>query len=163
MMNPLEQLSPRERRTVVGGGAALILVVLYFGIWLPLTDKMDALGRSVMQKRQDVAWMRQAAAEVRQLKGTSAASSTASGSRSLLGVINQTARPLLKGAVVKRVEEEQRDSVRVWIEQTAFDDLMRWLDLLERRHGVTISSLVIDRQDQPGRVNVRLIVRGGEA
>ena len=60
--------------------------------------------------------------------------------------------------ILKRVEEERQHTVRVWIEQVAFDQLIVWLDSLQRKYAITTASLVVERLDQPGRVNVRLIL-----
>ncbi|MGD8742418.1 MAG: type II secretion system protein GspM, partial [Granulosicoccaceae bacterium] len=93
----------------------------------------------------------------KQLRGSGAVARQSFGS--LLGVINSTARPVLKDAVLKRVEEDRANSVRVWIEAVAFDDLLLWLGDLQRGYGITASSLSAERLGKPGRVNARLILR----
>ncbi len=158
MRSFLAGLSPRERNLVIGGALFVIAAGLYFLFWKPLTAHVEQLEQRVTESQALYRWMQQAADEVHRLKGTSSTAPGVRGGASLLGLINQTARSVLKDAVLKRVEEDQRDTVRVWIEQAGFDDLVLWLASLRRQYAVEVSSIVVDRTDEPGRVNVQLIL-----
>lgn len=155
----LANLNSRERRIVLGGTAALIVMMAYLFAWEPLQNKRVQLEKSVAAQRSTYAWMQQAAQQVKILGGGAPATKVKSGS--LLGTINKTAKPVLTGAVLKRVEEDRQQGVRVWIDQVAFDDLIRWLGQLQQQYGIRVASLVTERHQQAGKVNVRLILQGG--
>lgn len=152
-------LHARERRIVSGAVVVLLIILVYVLVWEPLSNKRAQLQTSLQAQRNTYAWMQQAAREIRQLSRQGAGAKKQSGS--LLGMINSTAKPVLRGATLKRVEEDRQQGVRVWIEQVAFDDLVRWLGQIEQQYGIRVSSLVSERHNKAGRVNVRLILQQG--
>ena len=46
--------------------------------------------------------------------------------------------------------------MRVWIDEIAFENLLRWVDELEQKQGVRAQTIDLERGEQPGRVNARL-------
>jgi general secretion pathway protein M len=149
-----DQLQPRERRILAAGGAATVLLLLYAMVWEPFTGKLTQLEASVAAQRTTLAWMQQAATEAR---GARATPSTGTGGRSLLALSDETAKAHRLGEAVKRVQPDGQQTVRVWLEGAAFDDLLRWLDTLSTRHGIRIAALNVERiPATPGRVNARL-------
>lgn len=153
-------LSQRDRQLLIFAGALLLVFILFMS-WSSLHTRVDRL-RSLVHDQQVLdQWMQDSAAELRQLQsagGTQGA--PAATDKSLLALVDQTARQAGLGGAIKRVEPEQDDSVRVWFEQVAFDDMVRWLAKLQRTYAVQIDTISVERQDQPGRVNVRLVLKG---
>ncbi|MFP4160864.1 MAG: type II secretion system protein GspM [Ectothiorhodospira sp.] len=154
------ELAPRDRRILRLGGIALALILLWWGLWLPLTERVARMQESVAELRADLAWMQAAAEAVRSARGQEDAPPPDPGDRSLLGVVDATARDAGLGGALRRVQPEGNGTVRVWLEEAPFDDTVQWLDRLKRRHGVRIASLVVDRQAQEGRVNARIVLEG---
>ncbi|WP_018954747.1 type II secretion system protein GspM [Thioalkalivibrio sulfidiphilus] len=153
-----EGLTQRDRRILMVGGALLCLLLPYMLIWQPLHDRAERLERTLVAQRADASWMQQAAA---QLRATAATGRTATpAGQSLLGLIDRTVREGQLGGTVRRVQPEGANTVRVWLEDAPFDELMIWLGTLETRHGIRATSLVVDRQAAPGRVNARLTLEG---
>lgn len=150
------KLQMRERRMVVAGTIVLSILAMYLFAWEPLLTEQKRLSESVQTLHSEKLWMLQAASQLRQLRGDGG---NAEKFTSLLSVINTTARPVLKDAVLKRVEEDRSTGVRVWIDEVAFDDLVLWLGDLQRRYAITVSSLSAERTAKPGRVNARLILQ----
>lgn len=152
-------LNSRERRILISGFIVLLIMLTYLLIWEPLVSESASLRTSVEAQQKTYAWMQQAAQEVRKLSVHSGNAKKPAGS--LLGTINSTAKPALNGAILKRVEEDRQQGVRVWIEQVAFDELVLWLGQLQEKHGIRVSSLVSERHGKDGRVNARLILQAG--
>ncbi len=151
-------LAQREQRLIAAGAALLILFLLYVAIWVPLQGSRARLLAQTEEQRATLRWMQQSAAEIRQLSARGAGRQVATG-QSLLGLIDQTARSERLAEAVKRVQPDGTNSVRVWLENAAFDDVMRWLGTLEQRHGVAIDTLNVERGEQPGRVAARLTLQ----
>ncbi|HHO69319.1 MAG TPA: type II secretion system protein M, partial [Gammaproteobacteria bacterium] len=61
-------LEPRERRLVTAGGVVLALLLVYLVVWEPLAARYRQLQDSVAQQRETLAWMQQAAAQVKALQ-----------------------------------------------------------------------------------------------
>jgi general secretion pathway protein M len=151
-----EQMQPRERRIVVAGGAATLVLLLYALVWDPLTTSLGQMEQNVTAQRATLAWMQQAAVEARALRGTQG---TGSAGRSLLALSDESAKAHKLGTAVKRVQPDGQHTVRIWLEDAAFADLLRWLDTLASRHGVKISGLTVERVPAaPARVNARVVL-----
>lgn len=161
-MNAVKQywhgLQPRERLVLAGGAAALLLLLLYAAVWDPYQAHVARLEESIARQHADLDWMRGAATQVRALRKQTP--TRAASGQSLLALSDTTARAQGLASAVKRVQPEGQNGVRVWLEQAAFDDVMRWLQVLTTRHGVQVSALVAEPGDGPGLTDVRLLLEG---
>ena len=123
-------LEPRERILVSAGAALLLLLLLYGMIWAPVAGKYTSLKASVEAQQQNLAWMQQAAAQINALKRSAAGGAQGLGGRSLLAVVDQSARAGGLGGAIKRIEPDGSKAVRVWLEEAAFDPMIIWLGKL---------------------------------
>ena len=153
----LASLEQRERRLVISGAALLGLMLIYLIVWEPLTDKVNNLRVSTSEQNTTLLWMRQAAQEVKKLRGSGEARTKSTGNQSLLSVVDRTAKSGRLGTALKRVQPDGEQRVRVWMEAASFDDVMRWLVLLDTRYGVHVESSVFEMKQESGRVDARLV------
>lgn len=148
------QLSPRERRFLLAGALATLLLSAYALVWMPFTERLAQLEESVHTQRNTLVWMRQASAEVRVLRGMRP---IAGSPQSLLTLSDESAKAHRLSAAIKRVQPDGQHTVRVWLEDALFDDLLRWLDTLAVQHGIRITGFSVERvAATPGRVNARI-------
>jgi general secretion pathway protein M len=152
-----ETLSTRERGLVLGGTALTLVLLLYLLVWEPFRTSGRRLRQSVAEQRADLAWMRQAAQEIKRLNGVGAAQPTGD-DRSLLTLVDQTARAAGLGGAMKRIAPQGDDKLSVQLDAVEFDQLVPWLGALEHDHRLTIVSLSVDRTDTPGLVNTRVVL-----
>lgn len=152
-----ESLSTREHALVVVGTAITLALLLYVLVWEPFQANNRRLRQSVAEQRADLAWMRQAAQDVKRLSDASAGPA-AGDDRSLLTLVDQTARAAGLGPALKRIAPQGDDKLSAQLEGAEFDKLIPWLGALEHDHRALIASLSVDRTDIPGRVNARLVV-----
>ncbi len=148
-------LQPRERLLVSGGAAVLVLLLLYLMIWEPIADSYRDLQEDVAQQTQTLAWMQQAAAQIKGLQGSGAGGARGLGGRSLLSVVDQSARTGGLGDSIKRIEPDGSKGVKMWLEGVAFDPMILWLGGLTRTYRIETSLITIEPQGG-GRVNARL-------
>jgi general secretion pathway protein M len=154
-----ENMSVSERRSLLIGGVALGLILIYGIIWLPLQRGVVSLEESVIKNQTLVTWMQNASADVRVLLGSAPAIRTERGDSSLLALVDSTARQSNLGTSVRRVEPKGKDEVRVRLEAAAFDDMIRWLTELQLRYGIQTESVSVDKQPNPGRINANLTLK----
>lgn len=154
----LDNLAPRERNLVYAGSVVLAALVLYLALWEPLANGRAQLREQVAAQRETLAWMQGAAAQIQSLRG--ATQQRVGTGQSLLALIDQTARQNELSNAVKRIEPGGQDTVRVWIEDAAFDTLVQWLDLLQQRYGVSVDTITLDRENAIGRVSARITLLG---
>lgn len=150
-------LGTRERFIVIAGTLVLAPLLLWAILWRPLVGAVDALEQEVAVQRENLHWMQNAAGELQRLRGAGTQGSAGLGGRSLLAVVDQSARTAGLGAGLQRIEPDGADAVRVRLEGIPFDTLVTWLDQLSQQAGVLASLVSIERGTAgPGQVNVRL-------
>ncbi|MFO1371279.1 MAG: type II secretion system protein M [Candidatus Competibacteraceae bacterium] len=155
-----DNLSPRERGLISGGVVLLLALLFYVLAWEPFQASNRRLRQSIAEQRADLAWMRQAAAEVKRLSAAhNPAAQSANAGQSLLTVVDQTARGAGLGTALKRITPQGNDKLNAQLEQVEFDKLIAWLGALERQQHVTIINIVVDRTGAAGLVNARIILQ----
>jgi general secretion pathway protein M len=161
-VNPLERLrawldtlAERERRMVVWGGIGGA-VVLFIGLLVvPLYAAAGKAGDRVAQKRDDLAWMRSVAPEVRAAGPIQANG----GGESMVVTVDQTARAAGLGSFLSGSQPSGTGGIRVQFSNAPFDLLVGWFAQLQQQQGLVVDSATIDRSGAPGSVNANVILR----
>lgn len=78
--------------------------------------------------------------------------------QSLFGLANATS----KGFQInfKRYEPVGENALSLWMEGISFNSLILWLERLDKRHGVSVKEIAVERLGADGQVNVRLVLQG---
>jgi general secretion pathway protein M len=152
-----DHLANRERALISGGIVLMLAVLGYLLVWEPFQSSHRRLQHSVAEQRADLAWMRQAAQEIQRLSG---ASRPKSDGRSLLTLVDQTARTAGLGAALKQITPQGDDKLSARLDAVEFDRLLPWLGALEREHPIILTHLSVDRTETAGLVNARVILQG---
>ena len=150
-----EGLEPRERLLVSAGAVFLVLFFVYVLLWAPFAERHARLRETVERQQADLAWMRGAAAQVQALRRSVPGGGRGLGGRSLLSVVDQSARAGGLGSGIKRIEPDGSRGVKIWLENVSFDQMILWLGKLSRQYQVEVASVSIEPRG-PGRVNARL-------
>jgi general secretion pathway protein M len=152
----LQRLQPRERRLVLFGGVAALLLLI-IAIVLPLQRSVSAVQQRVERKRDDLQWLRSMAPQLAGLQG----SATPTLRESLVVVVDRTAREsgLAKSLVGSQPSGDGGLNVR--LDQTPFDTLITWLAQLRERYGVRVESATIDAAKGNGNVTATLVLHAG--
>lgn len=151
-----DRLQARER-WIVGLAAPLGLMVLGWSmLWEPLGRHRDALGQRVTALHEDLAWLRQHAAQLvgRDAQGAGVPRFTGSALSAVEAGL-QAAR--LNGGL-KQLSPAGEGRVRVVLEGVSFDALLAWLEQLERDVGLGAEEFSA-RQTAPGVCDVTLVLR----
>lgn len=152
------RLSARDRLLVIAGTALFLLLVLVFAVWMPLDQRVDRLRDTVDRQLALRAWMSDAAREVQQLRASSGSAQRVE-DQSLLAFTDRTAREAGLAGALRRVEPEGNDRVRIVLEQASFDTVATWLEQLVERFRVRIANITVERREEAGLVNVRLVLQ----
>ncbi|HSY45415.1 MAG TPA: type II secretion system protein M [Steroidobacteraceae bacterium] len=148
-------LSERERRLVIGGGV-LGLLIIVFGILVPLDRSVSHARQRIAHKAADLAWMQ---GVVPELAG-SAPPPAASG-ESLLVIVDRSARESGLAGALAGSEPGSAGSLSVRLEKAPFDALIAWLARLAQQNGVVVDSATIEKAGTPGLVNAALVLHAG--
>ena len=116
---------------------------------------------SVAEKEQQVGTMQQLAVQAKQARAMQPRKAGIAGGRSLLGTIDSTAKSNQLANALKRVQPDGENKARVTLDGAQFDKVVRWLENLQRQQGIVIVTSSVEKQSEPGLVNVRLLLQGG--
>ena len=148
------QLQTRERQLVIAGLIVFGIFLPYQLIWSPLLERAERLQLQVEKQTQNLQWMRGAMREAQQLQG----SNGKRGSGSLLSQVEQTASQSKLRGSIRKIQPEGEQGVRIWMDNASFDDVLLWLERLQKQHGIEVADFSVERQAQEGRVNLRLLL-----
>ena len=164
MMDYWNQLKPNERVLISIGGIILTILILYLAVLEPFMLKVGEYSAKVEKQKSQNEWLKKASLEVKQLQiSVGGSTSKRNSGQSLLVVVDQTAKQNKLADFLKRVEPDGSTRVRVWLDNAPFDDVAKWLGLLQSNYQLDIESAVFDKVEVVGRVNVRLVIIEGGA
>ena len=154
-----DQLPRRDQQALSVLAVAVLLGILYFGIWRPATDFHNDAVESRERATELLAWLE---ANRQSLERLSSASSSQGGAgsdtpvdgRALMALVTRSASE--SGLSLQRFEPSGENAIRVWLEGAPFTEVASWLERLSASHGVQIDQASMDRQNDPGIVSVRL-------
>jgi len=154
-LEKFNSLENREKNALLALMMFFVALILYFAIWSPVY----AYHQDSLQKRDRqfslIQYMR---ASEKQARSSSSNPKAKPKGQSLITEISNSARQL--GIKPSRMQPEGDSTVSVWFNDVVFNDLINWIVRLNEREGVGIQQISIDRQDNPGTVNARLVLSG---
>jgi general secretion pathway protein M len=152
LKNWYASLQQREQRVVAIGAIALGLIILIGGILMPLQSAVSNAAKGTATRREDLAWMRANAAEVRSF----GAQLPADTGEAPVVLVDRVGREAGLASALRGTQPNATGGVRVQLEAAPFDTMVTWLDTLDRRYGLAIESITVDRTPAPGMVNASI-------
>lgn len=149
-----------QQRSLVFAGAALLGILILALIWGSLVSDVNRLKTIVADQHKLEQWMQRASKEALQLRGVTSGNVTSSENKSLLALVDETAKQSRLGQAMRRVEPEGQDKVRIQLDGALFDDMAQWLEKLELGYNIHVDRISVDRLDSPGFVNARVTLAG---
>jgi general secretion pathway protein M len=154
-LESLATLSARERRMLALGGVAAVLL-LVFGIIVPLDRAVAHAQQRLAKKHADLAWMQSVAPELAGIAPPPAGSG-----ESLLVIVDRSAREAGLASSLAGSEPGATGSLSIRLEKAPFDTLVGWLARLAQQNGVAVDSATIERAGAPGLVNAAIVLHAG--
>jgi general secretion pathway protein M len=151
----LASLSERDRRLLLFGAVAALLLLL-FGLIVPLDRSVTRERARLLNKRNDLAWVQNAALQLRDAPQPPAASG-----ESLLVIIDRSARESGLAGALAGSEPGAAGSLSIRLEKANFEKLVIWLARLSQQNGVLVDSATIDKAGAPGIVNAAIVLHAG--
>ena len=154
-LDKVNALESRERYLLLLLVVFLGVLVLYLVVWAPINSYYE----SSLLKRDTqfslIQYMRASEKQARAAGGTKVVRATG---QSLITEVSNSARQL--GITLNRIQPEGDSAVSIWIDNVPFNDFINWIEQLNDRQGISVEQISIDRQDAPGLVNTRVVLRG---
>lgn len=158
LVNYWQQLEPRERIVLGGGGVIVSLILFYAFVWQPWHQALASMEKDIKVHRQNLVWMQQQAEILRGGGGQSSQGVPKGGNESLLSVVEKSAKANKIGKAIQQMVPTTDDSeVRVVLEEADFNQWLRWIDQLFKNHDVNIKQLSAERDDSaPNLAEIRI-------
>jgi general secretion pathway protein M len=151
----LDSLSERDLRTLKIGGA-LAVVLLIFGVIVPLDRSVSQAHERLTRKQADLVWMRSGGPELASTTSVHAASG-----ESLLVIVDRSAREAGLASALAGSEPSGQNGLSVRLQKAPFDTLVAWLARLAQQNGIRVDTASIDNAGAPGIVNAAVVLHTG--
>lgn len=149
-------LPERDQRAALILAVALIPALLYFALVFPVQRAHARLTTELQAKEVDLAWMQESVARLGMMKGSGGGQMRQG--QSLSQVISDSApRHQLQ---ISRIQPRDNNEIQVWLEDTKFENILRWLHQCETDYGLAVTNMNITVGKTPGHVKVQVKFRG---
>jgi general secretion pathway protein M len=145
-------LQQRDQRVVAVGAVVVGLLILVGGILIPLSSAVSSAIKGTETRREDLAWMRLNAPEIRAAANIIPPPT----GEAPVVLVDRTARESGLATALRGTQPSTAGGVRVQLEAASFDAMITWLDILDWRYGLAIESITVDRSGAPGQVNASI-------
>lgn len=155
-----DQLPRRDQKALGLMAVAVLLAIIYFAVWRPVSGFHTSAVTDHKQAEALVAWMQSNREDIQQLVETSARPQSGgqiNGSRALMSTVTSSASSA--GIPLQRFEPSGDSAIRLWLEDVPFSQVAAWLENLTSEQGIVIDQAALDRSDKPGRVSARLTLK----
>ena len=151
-----DRLQSRER-WIIGLAVPLALALLGWSLlWEPLGRQQRDLATRVAVLHEDLAWLRQSAAQL--TVGSAQDAGVPRFTGSALSAVESGLQAARLNGGLKQLSPAGEGRVRVVLEGVSFDALVAWLEQLERDVGLGAEEFSA-RQTAPGMCDVTLVLR----
>lgn len=149
------RLSARDQLLVKLVSVFLLIVFGVFGLMLPSANYNSSARAHYQESVDTLSWMQ---ANQHHFAGSHSQRPRRDPSQSLLGIANNSSKKF--NISFKRFEPVGDDGLSLWLDAAVFNNMIVWLELLDKRYGIVVKEIAVDRQDDSGLVNVRLVLQG---
>lgn len=148
----------REQRVLAAGAVLVCALLAWALVWHPLTRAEQDLRARLEARQTDLAFLEQAGGRLGALQQRARSGGARREGRSLLALVDASAREAGLGPVIRRLEPLDEKRIRIECKTADFDTLIGWLADLDASWGVRIEDLSVDRAGGPGQVDARLLL-----
>jgi len=149
-----QSISQREQRLVVVCTVLILVGGLYWGVVQPVSNRADNAQLRIQSEKQLLAWVKDKADEINQLKGQ--------GGKSVSSLpINQAISSSVSRFKVELIRVQPRgEEFQVWVAPMPFNQFMSWVTFLQESYGIGVVFLDLDKGDQEGMVEIKRLQFG---
>lgn len=149
-------LEQTEQRIVLAGTTILALMIIYFGILLPIDNSVSKLQRQVDSRQKSVNNWKQALPVIMANRGQGISGSS---NQPLSNIITSTSNQ--HNLNMSRVQEKNADEMQVWFDNVPFNNFIRWVSEIQQTYGVKVASVNIRSKDRNGLSSIDIKIRKG--
>ncbi len=147
--------SSRDQLAIKCLAVFFLVIFIIYGLLVPASQYQQDAQAHYRSSLDSYRWM-----EANQGAFTAASQQRAQRDpgQSLLGIANQTSKAYQLG--FKRYQPVGESGLSLWLDNVSFNNLVMWLERLDKRYGISVNEIAVERQEEEGLVNVRLVLQG---
>lgn len=147
-------LNSREQGLIGSLAGVVVIFIFYSVVWQPLHENIEK-GQKKLTRQQELLTF--VSAETQRYQAQKRSGNGRASSGSLSSIINRSAKQ--QSITITRIQP-QSNSVQVWIDNIAFNQLLTWLEKLANNEGIHVDTIDLTKGDQPGQVRVKRLQLG---
>lgn len=148
-----QSISEREQQLSLISAVFLIIAILYWGMWQPLSKQLENSQIKLQRAEQTLRWVESRSKEIVQAGG--AKKSHSGKKQSLAKVLNRTAK---KHNITFSRVVNKKEQVEVWIDEVEFNRFIGWLTNLSNSYGVSVVKSDISNTETQGKVKINRLL-----
>ena len=153
MKGKFNTLEASEKKMLLIGSVFVLFFIIYSLLYKPMVDSISRLEKSNTANQELLVWMKQSVASLGG-KNSGKKSVDKRRGRALNVVINTTATSARLS--ISRSQPRDNKQYQIWLDQVVFNDLLKWLDVLQKDYGIFVSNINLSTTDEKGKVRVNL-------
>jgi len=150
-----ENISPREQLLTMISAVVMLIAILYWGIWTPLTDQLNSSKTQLMRAEKTLSWTQEKATVLLQADTVKPPLT----GRNLTQILNRSARQ--DNITFSRIVNK-KDQIEVWITEVEFDLFVQWLANLSNQHGIKVLNADVAKTERAGYIKVNRLLLGND-
>jgi len=151
-------LSEREQLLSLLSALALLLAVIYWGLWSPLADQLQESEIKLSRAEQTLSWVQEKTVLLQQ--AGAGQHKVSSKKLSLTQIINKSGKQY--GIKFSRIVNKKKQ-LEVWIADIEFDLFIRWLTSLNNQYGVSVISTDFSKIEKAGHIKINHLLLANKA
>lgn len=152
----VNQMNQREKLLVSIAAVLLVITLVYFLLWKPVTDGIAERQTKINAQQELLQWVRENTGRYLAQSGGGVQSQLRTPTSSMGGSVSERVTTLASAAKIEVTRmQPQSDSLLVVIDQVGFNTLLQFIESLQTEAGLTIEHLDATEGGEPGMVRVR--------
>jgi len=153
------QLGAREKYLLTIGSVALIIFIIYKGVWSPILDKVNMMRQAIIANDATLAWMKTTDESLRALEKKLKSPVGKVSTIELLSILQEKVKQLNLATHLTQLKQVGQNTLSLQLQQVDFDVFMGLLIDIMKEHPVTVTHLSVLSLPTPGDVNVELTLQ----
>jgi len=153
------QLGAREKYLLTIGGIALIIFIIYKGVWSPILDKVNMMRLTIVTNDATLAWMKTTDETLRTLDKKLKSPVGKISTIELLSILQEKVKQLNFAAHLTQLKQVSQNTLTMQLQQVDFDIFIGLLIDIMKEHPITVTHLSVLSLPTPGVVNVELTLQ----
>jgi len=150
----LENRTQREKKLLLIGAVFFVLMLLYWLLWNPIQTHYHDMQSDIAYQQELLAWMKEKKPIIEQGVHLSSVGEK----KDLFLILDENFKKSLNLNTKPEMLRLSDEAVSVKFQEISFDDLIKLLGLLLRRHNIDVKSLELDNLEKDGMVKATVVL-----